>query len=319
MLAEYGLCCAGEGGEGEEGLFLKFAIKHLLALNMKLKSNISSSNKEMTEYDKQLSHNSHVKESQELKSDTLDVEMVCTETHETIDVKKDNFEEIASNGMSSHSNLEKGNAQVDSEKCCDDNDTKKGEKNSNELTECGNELAEDEREELELIIDNALDQCFYCLYGLNLRSDSSYEDDLVMHRNTSRGDYQTKEQSADVFQYVLPYARASSVSIFMLSLVHFLSQFCFLHLCAYCMHVSQRTGLVKLRRVLRAIRKHFPQPPEDVLAGNAIDKFLDDPDLCEDKLSEEAGSDGYLETIMKIIFPDMECIKQFKAPSFGRY
>ncbi|KAJ4708134.1 Tetratricopeptide repeat (TPR)-like superfamily protein [Melia azedarach] len=288
LLAEYGLCCAGEGGEGEEGLFLKFAIKHLLALNMKLKSNISSSNKEMTEYDKQLSHNSHVKESQELKSDTLDVEMVCTETHETIDVKKDNFEEIASNGMSSHSNLEKGNAQVDSEKCCDDNDTKKGEKNSNELTECGNELAEDEREELELIIDNALDQCFYCLYGLNLRSDSSYEDDLVMHRNTSRGDYQTKEQSADVFQYVLPYARASS-----------------------------RTGLVKLRRVLRAIRKHFPQPPEDVLAGNAIDKFLDDPDLCEDKLSEEAGSDGYLETIMKIIFPDMECIKQFKAPSFG--
>jgi hypothetical protein len=27
LLAEHGLCCAGEGGEGEEGTFLKFAIK----------------------------------------------------------------------------------------------------------------------------------------------------------------------------------------------------------------------------------------------------------------------------------------------------
>jgi hypothetical protein len=85
------------------------------------------------------------------------------------------------------------------------------------------------------------------------------------------------------------------------------------------MHMPQKTGLVKLRRVLRAIRKHFPQPPEDVLAGNAIDKFLDDPDLCEDKLSKEAGSDGYLETIMKIIFPDMESLSQCKTQSIGRY
>lgn len=85
------------------------------------------------------------------------------------------------------------------------------------------------------------------------------------------------------------------------------------------MLLSQKTGLVKLRRVLRAIRKHFPQPPEDVLTGNAIDKFLDDLDLCEDKLSEEAGSDGYLGNILKIIFPDIVCIKQFKAPSSGRY
>ncbi|KAI6682262.1 hypothetical protein NL676_036143 [Syzygium grande] len=44
LLAEYGICCAGEGGEGEEGTFLKFAIKHLLALDMKLKSCFHSSN-----------------------------------------------------------------------------------------------------------------------------------------------------------------------------------------------------------------------------------------------------------------------------------
>lgn len=77
--------------------------------------------------------------------------------------------------------------------------------------------------------------------------------------------------------------------------------------------------MVKLRRVLRAIRKHFPQPPEDILAGNAIDKFLDDPDLCEDKLSEEAGSDGFLETITKMLIPDVGSLKQQKPSSVGRF
>ena len=38
LLAEYGLCCAGRDSKGEEGIFLKLAIKHLLALDMKLKS-----------------------------------------------------------------------------------------------------------------------------------------------------------------------------------------------------------------------------------------------------------------------------------------
>lgn len=76
--------------------------------------------------------------------------------------------------------------------------------------------------------------------------------------------------------------------------------------------------MIKLRRVLRAIRKHFPQPPEDVLVGNPIDKFLDDPALCEDKLSEEAGSGSFLESIMKT-FPDAGGVKQYKAPSVGRY
>lgn len=76
--------------------------------------------------------------------------------------------------------------------------------------------------------------------------------------------------------------------------------------------------MVKLRRVLRAIRKHFPHPPEDVLAGSAIEKFLNDPDLCEDKLSEDAGSEGFLETMKKIIFPDEGSLHQHKASSVGR-
>ena len=77
--------------------------------------------------------------------------------------------------------------------------------------------------------------------------------------------------------------------------------------------------MVKLRRVLRAIRKHFPQPPEDILAENAIDKFLDDPDLCEDQLSEEAGSDGFLEMITKAILPNLGSFKQHKMSLVGRY
>uniref|UniRef100_A0A803QRQ8 Uncharacterized protein n=1 Tax=Cannabis sativa TaxID=3483 RepID=A0A803QRQ8_CANSA len=42
------------------------------------------------------------------------------------------------------------------------------------------------------------------------------------------------------------------------------------------------------------------------------DKFLDDPDLCEDQLSEEAGSDGFLESITKAILPNLGSFKQHK-------
>ncbi|XP_050215322.1 calcineurin-binding protein 1 isoform X2 [Mercurialis annua] len=283
LLAEYGLCCAGEGGKGEEGTFLKFAIKHLLALDMKLKSNLNSSSCETG--NKQLSPHSQGKTcGQESKSDTVDVEMGGNEITVVTDVETDVSEGIASKGMSSVEGLENDGEVVGFEKQGGDEDKIMGEITTEQFPELGTELTEDEREELELIIDNALDQCFFCLYGLNLRPDSSFEDDLAMHRNTSRGDYQTKEQCADVFHYILPYAKASS-----------------------------KTGLVKLRRVLRAIRKHFPQPPEDVLTGNAIDKFLDDPELYEDKLSEEAGSEGFLETIMKKIFSDVGSVKQHKS------
>ncbi|XP_058189790.1 calcineurin-binding protein 1 isoform X2 [Rhododendron vialii] len=256
LLAECGLCCANGDGEVEEGTFLKRAIKHLLSLDMKLKSNLNNSSDKglgTMQREDQLPHNNHDKSSVDISSS--DAANVATAA---------------------------GNFAMDQ------SDMDKEEKASSQFNELGGELIEDEREELESGIDSALDQCFFCLYGLNLRSDSSYEDDVVLHKNSSRGDYQTKEQCADVFQYILPYAKASS-----------------------------RTGLIKLRRVLRAIRKHFPQPPDDVLAGNAIDKFLDDSHLCEDKLSEQAGSDGFFDSIMKIIFPNGESIKQSKASSLG--
>lgn len=136
-----------------------------------------------------------------------------------------------------------------------------------------NQTIDTETEELEQSIESALDQSFFCLYGLNINPDSSSEDDLAMHKNTSRGDYQTREQCADVFQYILPYAKALS-----------------------------RNGLVKLRRVFRSIRKHFPQPPDELLLENSINKFLDSPELCEDKIYELSGTDGNQEATMNLLF-----------------
>ncbi|XP_054788737.1 calcineurin-binding protein 1 isoform X2 [Prosopis cineraria] len=293
LLAEYGLCCAGEGGKGEEGTFLRFAIKHLLILDMRLKSSFNPKKKELMQRDEKASQNNVVNVSaEELKTYKLDLQKDWAKIGEMGSEEKDDHEGIISKGILSHKIHNKDSKKVEGDNLGDagsESKLSKSEMVSNPLIECGNELTEDEREELESKIDNALDQCFFCLYGLNLRSDSSYEDDIVMHKNTSRGDYQTKEQCADVFKYVLPYAKASS-----------------------------RTGLVKLRRVLRAIRKHFLQPPEDVLAGNPIDKFLDDSDLCEDKLSDEAGSNGFLETITRIIFPDAGGLTQYNTLLCGR-
>ena len=213
LLAEYGLCCSGEGGEGEEATFLKFAIKHLLALDMKLKSSFNSSNRGTSPDDRQPSNDNDVKTSEnEISSDKLNVKMGRTQNSESITAMEDDIEGITSKGTPSCSGQEKDNAIAHEKQCSIVDKIDLGEKCGDQLDECAKELTEDEKEELELMIDNALDQCFFCLYGLNLRSDSSYDDELAVHKNTSRGDYQTKEQCADVFQYILPSAKASSVS-----------------------------------------------------------------------------------------------------------
>ncbi|EPS68221.1 hypothetical protein M569_06550, partial [Genlisea aurea] len=269
MLAEFGICCQrGSCGKDQEGAFLKFAIKHLLSLDMKLKSGMSSLNKERDvnlnySNDDQLKvpeqtycRNSVSGPQNESQVDLLDVKVKSLHTY--------------SGGSS-----EKVSWSMEEEnRGCFDNG---GDRSDGLCTVTGTEsiqrevMTEAEREELELFIDSALNQCFYCLYGLNLRSDSSAEDDLVKHKSTSQGDYQTKEQCADVFQYILPYAKASS-----------------------------RSGLIKLRKILRTIRKHFPQPPDSILSKNTIDKFLDDPDLCEDKLFDHAGSTSFLDSMPSV-------------------
>ncbi|MCD7464840.1 hypothetical protein HAX54_053492, partial [Datura stramonium] len=304
MLAEFGVCCANATGEEEEGTFLKLAIRHLLNLDMKLKSNFHSACKEfeMSQCDERSSHDNNVQKSEQLSHesdikvlsnlsnlDKLNVEADQGDRAEAAVSDKDAVESISAEAISPGKTLEKTKVE-NSKNVGDVSDGMypRSGKSKDQLVEDGTELSEDAKEELEVSIDNALDQCFYCLYGLNLRSDASYEDDLGVHKNTSRGDYQTKEQCADVFQYILPYAKASS-----------------------------RTGLIKLRRVLRAIRKHFPQPPDDVLAGNAIDKFLDGPEMCEDKLSQEAGSSGFLESMKKMLLSDPRSLEQQKASPKG--
>ncbi|KAM0822283.1 hypothetical protein ACQ4PT_071592 [Festuca glaucescens] len=221
LLAEYGLCCAGGDGEGEAGTCLKFAIKHLMALDVKLKSQLNPSGMEGS-----LPENGTTQDT-------------ATEEHSAGDDKHNSEDE-----------------------------------------------EESELEEIQSSIDSALDQAFFCLYGLKINPDSCSEDDLAVHKNTSRGDYQTKEQCAEVFQYVLPYAKELS-----------------------------KTGLVKLRRVLRAIRKHFPQPPYDILVNNPLDNFLDGPDSCEKTLCEIYESDGSREAILNVLFPGERGYEAFKKLS----
>lgn len=224
MLAEYGLCCAGEDGSGEEGIYLKFAIKHLFALDVKLKSNSNSLNEDTTECNEQPSLDTCSKTGlTKAKLESQDVETAHGANGEPHAVEADAYG-VPSQGVSPHKTQDNENVEVSGGKKNSPSSSdklKRGEKASDQLIEGGCELTEDEKEELELKIDTALDQCFFCLYGLNIRSDSSYEDDLATHRNTSRGDYQTKEQCADVFQYILPCAKASSVSSLSLSLVSF--------------------------------------------------------------------------------------------------
>jgi hypothetical protein len=81
----------------------------------------------------------------------------------------------------------------------------------------------------------------------------------------------------------------------------------------------QRSGLVKLRGVLRAIHKHFPQPPNDIVSSNAIDKFLDGPDSCEKKLLEIYESNGGREAIMNILFPDGQRSEALEKLSCSRF
>lgn len=70
--------------------------------------------------------------------------------------------------------------------------------------------------------------------------------------------------------------------------------------------------------MLRAIRKHFPQPPYDLLVNNPIDNFLDGPDLCEKVLSEICESNGSKEAILNVLFPGERGYEAFKKLSTAR-
>ncbi|XP_057818754.2 calcineurin-binding protein 1 isoform X2 [Cryptomeria japonica] len=299
LLAEHGLCCAGKDCEGGEGTFLKLAIKHLLAVEIKLKMNLNSANcqENVNASLKQYSENVHLTEELPkssfgntnldgrddlLKEEEIDrfeprslKEIAVASTSGTEVVR--NTEDVL-NSIKSSSDICKGSSF----------ETKR---ENMQIGDAGDSYGDFENTKVDLGIDNVLDQSFFCLYDLNLKGglDTSSEDDLAIHRNTSLGDYQTKEQCADVFKYLLPYAKASS-----------------------------RNGLVKLRKVLRAIRKQFPQPPEEVLNGNTLDIFLEDPDFNEEKIRDMAMSGENIEHIVRYAFASGEDCNNDQTPLTGR-
>eukprot|EP00250_Pteridium_aquilinum_P016505 c23135_g1_i3 orf=228-6338(+) len=252
LLAEQGLCCAGKACEGGEGVFLKMAIKHFLLLEMKLKSTIPEENASIAD------------------------ETYC-------DSKDEDCKEVAFASLVCEDGVVRADDVFIEEKTVEELEESSAEKSRKTLSSAGfnEEVCDIGKRKNDLGLDIALDQSFFCLYGLNLRGgleSSGSQDGLAVHANTSLGDYQTKEQCAEVFQYLLPYAR-----------------------------VCTKSCLVKLRKVLRAIRQHFPDPPESVLENNAVDNFLDDMDLDESKLScmifNHAGIREISGYALKIISP----------------
>ncbi|KAL3695588.1 hypothetical protein R1sor_009664 [Riccia sorocarpa] len=230
VLAARGLCCAGEMCEGGEGAFLKLAIKHLGSIEYKLRLTVAQKISAVSPTD-----NSKESNSQGVEGDEKDDADRSPEPEPVVSNKEDSREEPF--------NTEPG----------------KGKRKKLAKSVKDEEAEEVEGRRLEIGLDSVLDQCFFCLYGLNLRGgfEPSSHEGLTEHQNTNRGDYQTKEQCAGVFQYILPYAKACT-----------------------------RARLVKLRKVLRAVHKQFPYPPAKSLAEKAVERFLDDPDFPEEKFSE---------------------------------
>ena len=179
VLAESGLCCAGKTCEGGEGVFLKMAIKHFLHLEMKLKTAMP---------------NSVVNDFVSKLNDEASTEVVInsiSSDHDLLKVDETSIDEKLVEGFKeSHSDKKR------------------------KLT-TSEQVSDIEKKKTDIGLDMALDQSFFCLYGLNLRGgldSTGGQDGLAMHINTSLGEYQTKEQCAEVFQYLLPYARVCTVN-----------------------------------------------------------------------------------------------------------
>ncbi|GAQ80329.1 hypothetical protein KFL_000510300 [Klebsormidium nitens] len=111
-------------------------------------------------------------------------------------------------------------------------------------SENGDEILAGLRRETGLAAE--LNQAFFCLYGLNLQEGAG-QPKLEKHENTSKGDFGTQEQCAEVMRYIVPYAESCSPD----------------RLKAH------------LQEVLQAIHKQFPQPPPEVLARFSVEPFLE--------------------------------------------
>lgn len=234
ILAEYGLCCAGKDSEGGEGAFLKMNIKHLGALESRLKPQTTNKSSIKTCIDEPLE--------KEIVIDD-DVMIIEKPSSRPVEANEVALKEKSVNGSKDFILLDEESQEAEAEAI--------------------------EKKRVELGIDYALDQSFFCLYGLNLRAEATGSEGLVEHQNTNRGDYKTMEQCAGVLQYILPYAKACS-----------------------------RAGLMKLKKVLRAVHKQFSCPPPEVLAEKSVDLYLEDPDFDEDKLRDMIKSGTSAEQVI---------------------
>lgn len=176
ILAEYGLCCAGKDSEGGEGAFLKMSIKHLGALESRLRPQITNKSPVKACIDEPLE-----------KEIVIDDDVMIIEKPSSRPVEAD---EVTAKENSV--NRSKDVTPIDDE----GQDA---------------EPIDIEKKRVDLGIDYALDQSFFCLYGLNLRGEATGTEGLMEHQNTNRGDYKTMEQCSAVLQYILPYAKACSV------------------------------------------------------------------------------------------------------------
>lgn len=268
VLAERGLCCAGKACEGGEGVFLKMAIKHLLALEMKLKGGLHRSaclTKELLSVEK--------------SDDSIFPHELLPECRPSADdsprklLKGEEGREASIIVPACNDGpLRLNEAVIKESKAMSFEEASAEKKRKAAPSSSSDEQVCDvDKRKMDLGLNIALDQSFFCLYGLNLRGglESTGQDGLAVHANTSLGDYQTKEQCAEVFQYLLPYTR-----------------------------VCTKASLVKLRKVLRAIRTQYPHPPTSVLENNAVDGFLDDLELDEDKLSSMVLSGNDIKEVL---------------------
>ncbi|GBG76720.1 hypothetical protein CBR_g22939 [Chara braunii] len=274
LLADRGLCCSGKGSDGGEGAFLRMAIHQLTALEMKLKSqNGSVPSDPLLERRRK-----HIQEREEAVDRSCAVR--CASVFEEEDAQGREAREGGDTAIATGVEQDRGSPGTTNVDVIDidapdetTNDRVKAPISVDDDIETqgtAEDEANDERKAAETALDAALDQCFFCLYGLNLRSSSDEKngDGCVLHENTNRGDYQTEKQCEEVLHYVLPFVQNCS-----------------------------RNRLLKLRRVLRLIYKKFPTPPQQVLDLYSVDGFLDDPDLdergiCQELLDADANNRG---------------------------
>ncbi|KAJ9537373.1 hypothetical protein OSB04_030106 [Centaurea solstitialis] len=174
---------------------------------------------------------------------------------------------VTNNGNSSTKDTGIENAAVE---CCEftghssNGMFHKGEEARSQVLESEKQLTEEEKVDLEIKIDAALP----CT--------KIHAVEIIKQKNNVR-------------MFSVPYAKAS----FFVICKTFYSYMGFHNLMVYWIHIFRELDWL-------SCEEYFPQPPDSALD----EKFLDDPDLCEDKLSEEAGSDGFQDAIMNIIYQD---------------